>query len=338
MFKMVEKYLNGAAFQAPDAPSGGSASTSPSGGGGDQPSAGSSSSASSTPSASPSPAPASSPSESTPTPSSGSGDSGPSADSGIDFDVFFGGVEPPESAPPATPQPAPVESQPAPAPAAQPAPAQPAPAAAPQPGAPSPSGGPPESAPAPLDPTDPVSLLRGLRENETPMIEHIAKNMFAITPQEMEELETNVGEAIPKLLGKVFVKAQAAMLHQLQNVVPAMMQRQTQVMQRNAANQAKFYARWPQLKADQHGEIVQRLAVQYRQQNPTATFDQMVEQLGPYVMMAAGIQPGAPTAPQPSKPQPFVPATPGATAVAPPTPVDEFGWETALDPNRAPPE
>lgn len=147
------------------------------------------------------------------------------------------------------------------------------------------------------------------------MIEHVAKTMFAISKEDMEELETNVGEAIPKLLGRTFVKMQANMLQQMARMVPQMVQKTTETVRRNAENEAKFFAAWPALKPEQHSDLVRRYATTYRQMHPQATFDQMVQDLGPLVMMAAKVAPATP-APATSKPQPFVPSVPGATAVS----------------------
>lgn len=331
---MLDKYLGSTAFlrQVPDVPSGGADS-------GSAASSGSSASESS----------AAAPSET----SSSSPDGAPSGDSNIDFDMFFGGAEPPSEAPAPEPKPTPAPTpEKAPPPATPPAPEppkvpEPKPAEPPQAASPSPTEAkaPPTAAdPAarpPLDPSDPASLATHLQENESAMIDHVAKAYFQITPQEMEELETNVGEAIPKLLAKTFVKMQSNMLQQMSRLVPGMVQRTSEAIQRNVENEARFFAKWPQLKpqdaakAAEYAQTMRTMAVTYRQMYPQATLDKMIDDLGPLVMMRVGVNPAQVVAapPAPPKPQPFVPATPGATAVSH-TPVEEDSALASLDPSR----
>lgn len=166
------------------------------------------------------------------------------------------------------------------------------------------------------------------------MVEHLAKGMFSLSKEDMEELETDVSVAVPKLLARTFVQAQKNMLQQMARLIPNMVQQTTEAVRRNAESKAKFFDRWKALDPAQHGDLVDRYAATYRQVNPTATFEQMVENLGPIIMMAANVVPSAPAAPAaPPKPQPFVPAHAGATAVLT-TPVEEDTALGSLDPSR----
>jgi hypothetical protein len=157
--------------------------------------------------------------------------------------------------------------------------------------------------------------------------------MFKLSPEEIEALETNTVEAVPKLLAKSFVKMQQNMLSQMARMIPGMMQKQTVMMQRHGENEQKFYARWPDLKKDVHGEKVMQYAAVYRQMNPQATLEQMIDAVGPMVMMASGVVPStapgtaSPQSVQPSpmapalgarpQPSPFVPAAPNGGGASP---------------------
>lgn len=182
---------------------------------------------------------------------------------------------------------------------------------------------------------DPASLATHLAENETAMVDHLATKMFALSKEDMEELETDVSKAVPKLLARTFVQMQKNMLQQMARLTPAMVQKTTEAVKRNAEAREKFFKRWPALTPDKHGDTVDQYARTYRQMNPTASFEQMVEALGPIIMMAANVVPTpGPAAPAaPPKPQPFVPASAGATAVLT-TPVEEDTALAVLDPSR----
>lgn len=195
----------------------------------------------------------------------------------------------------------------------------------------------PSTAPAPasvepaapqLDPLDPASVAQALVKHEAATIEHVAKELFKLTPEEIEALETDTVGEIPKLLAKSYVKMQTAVLGQMARMIPQMIQKHNEVVKRNSENEGKFFARWPSIKAAEHGNLVRRYAYTYRQMHPQASLDQMIEDLGPMIMMAAKIVPqpatpgsGQPASPmtngvRPPQPAPFVPAGAGAGAAS----------------------
>jgi hypothetical protein len=275
--------------------------------------------------------PASSPGTSTASPSvasppgssTGTGEASPGE--AFDFGAIFDA--PPEipavtpEVAPAAPQAPPVQTPPAPPPAGQQqAEGQVAPSAqpAPTPGQALPQGG-------GLDTFDPSSLSQHLAANEDAAVQFTAENMFKLSPEEVEALETNMAEAVPRLMARAFVKSQLNALSQMARIVPAMIQRQTEMLKRNSDNETRFYGRWPDIKADKHGDMVRKYAAVYRQMHPNTTLEQMIEDLGPMVMMAARVVPqvGGQAANPVSRPSttngrappppPFVPAGSGAT-------------------------
>jgi hypothetical protein len=278
--------------------------------------------------------PASGAAESVPNDSSPRTDEGSTSDeaasSGFDFGSMFdekpdselplavaptAPKEPKEPAPPKPPEPAPPVQKPA-EPVQPPAQAQQLqqPAAA------------PPTAQQQIDPFDPGALSQHLLQNEEAAIQYTADHVFKLSQSEIEALETNAAEAVPRLMAKAFVKSQENALSQLSRMVPAMIQRHLENVKRNDTNESKFYARWPGIKPDEHGAMVRKYAAVYRQMHPDTTLEQMIEDLGPMVMMAArivpqvpsgGVVPKAPANPvsQPTaagRPTPFVPAGAGA--------------------------
>jgi len=192
-----------------------------------------------------------------------------------------------------------------------------------------------------LDAADPYSLVQHLEANEQVVTDHVADTLFRLTPEEVEALETNAVAAVPKLFAKAFVTTQKNMLTQLGRLIPQMLQRHGEMVRRNATNEGKFYQRWPQLNAETHGQTVRSYAATYRAMHPHVSLEQMIEAIGPMVMMAANVQPGAPAngggpaspmAPAPAgpngrppQPPPFVPAQGGPAA--PSTQVEPEAWE-----------
>lgn len=243
----------------------------------------------------------------------------------------------PAPAPPGAPQP---EPAPEPAPSAAP------PSAPDQPGQSSgQQGSPPVGGEAPkFDPADPISLARGLADNAEEAIQHLASTTFRLSPQELEALETNVAEAVPRLLARAVVYSQTQFLTQLSRVVPLMLQRHSTVSERHNQNLSEFYSAWPSLDRGKHNEAVTALAVRYRQMFPDVPKDQMIEQVGQMALAQLGLpivgvtrkgQPAAAPAgrtrsPGSSSPagaaRGFVPAAPGTVSHVQQVPDDPWGY------------
>jgi hypothetical protein len=316
------------------------------GGGGSSPPAGSGTSGGSSGSSSS----GSSPGVSSPVPTDSAasggdpGTPGPASGSEYNFlNEIFGDTS--TSPPPAAPTPvqapqveaAPAQVAPVPPPqpvaAPAPAPAQ-SPAAQAQPGQTQP---PAQGASESFDPADPVSLARGLVQNYDAAIQHLASTAFALSPQDMEALETDVAGTVPKLLARVAVYMQAQVLTQMGRIIPQMIQRQGEVTSTHSRNVDSFYTAWPSIDRTKHDGAVREIASRFRQLNPDMPTDKMIETIGPYVLMSLGLplvpmaKPGAAqrsAAPRPTngQVQHFQPAAPGAVTVQQQPVDDQFGY------------
>lgn len=346
---MRTNWRDSASF-SPDAPSAASAPAS----GSASPSAASTPAASSppasgTPTATPTPA-SSSPAPATPSPSAAPAAGGEPAKAVFDFDTIFGEgdgepTQHPTGAVEVTPAAA-AAAAPTVPPVVPPVAAPAAPVAA-QPAAPAvpavqPSAPAQQDASPPLNPADPRALADAITANESAIIDHVAASVFALTPEEVEALETNAVEAVPRLMAKCLVRAQHNLLTQLPNLVPRMIEAHMQITRRNEENANKFYGRWPDIKKGEHGSLVNRFAHTYRQMNPNATLEQMVEDVGAMVMTAAKItatptapgavalaHPMAPAANVVPQPSPFSPANPGGNGGPPPS-AEADPWSAIL--------
>lgn len=300
-------------------------------GGGATSSSSSGSPAPSSPSPSPGPG-TETPTTTTPTSTAPISDSPGAVEDAFDFSTFFDG---PSEGP--TPQPAtPTQAKPAEAPPAQPPvqqPVQPAPqtpVAEPQPPAQPQATQPPTqqpvegpSVPAQLDRFDPAQLAHAMAANEAALTDAVASHVFNLSPKEVEALETNVVEAIPRLMARVLMQAQKSALTQMANILPVMMQRHNDTARGAEVNEGEFWKAWPALNPTAHRELVWRFASVFRRTYPQATLQELVANVGPMVMMMAKVNPAvgagyaasapgrAPTAQGNGRsppPSPFVPA------------------------------
>jgi hypothetical protein len=227
-----------------------------------------------------------------------------------DFDV----IELPQEEPPQAgeageaPQAVPPAAQPQPATA----PAQVAPQATPAPQAPAAYAPPPVR--MPLD-----QAIEGFRTSHKELSNWASQNLFTLSKEDAELLETDAVAAIPQLMGRVYSQALQATTNLIKNFVPEMINQGVQSTNaRNAkANEAltEFYAAHQHLNPQQHGALVDKWARAFRAANPSASRADAIKFVGNAVTSELGMT--SPAAK--GRVAPFAPARPG-TRVQQPSP------------------
>lgn len=165
---------------------------------------------------------------------------------------------------------------------------------------------------------------------------------FRFSEEEWQAFETDPREALPQLAAKLYTRILSAAVMQIGRLTPHMID--THVATREATKSAedRFYDRWKGLDRTKHGDQVKKLGWMWRQMNPKATTEQMVEALGPlaHAMLqipapASGTGNSVPVARSPLAPagmrsqvSPFVPAVGGPGGVPQPKPngADDNPW------------
>lgn len=170
---------------------------------------------------------------------------------------------------------------------------------------------------------------------------HLAQTRFAISDQELQEIETDVATALPKMMARVFIEGQMAMQRFLAQSVPGMISRHTKVSKANDSAEEKFFTTNAALGLDRnnptHQQTALRLAGLYRQANPQMPLEQLIAEVGPIVAaavkatpVAPGEKPGTvtptPTMPVAAKASPFVPAVNGMGGASPAPAMDDNPW------------
>lgn len=224
-----------------------------------------------------------------------------------------------------TPQPPVPET---PAPPQQPAPEVKAPEA-PVEANKEPQGQDQQPAPQPAAPNElgPAELSQQILQNRGQLIDAMAKEHFALSEQEVNELNDDAVKAVPKLLARTYLDAVSTMLQHVATIVPRQIEMQGRITEANNAAKNKFFEAWPALKGKD--QEVARMASMYRRMNPQATLDDMIRDVGPIVMTQLKIVPPPTTNGQPAKPQPtpaFTPALGGGTTIPLGNPAPENPW------------
>ena len=194
----------------------------------------------------------------------------------------------------------------------------------------------PEAPPsaAPISPSDPVSIANAIEQNRSEVMAHLAQTKFALSPEDITELETDVVAAVPKIMSRVFIEAQMSMQRFLAQALPGMINQHSTVTKANNDAESKFFDTHKELdiKNPQHRQTAVRIASIYRKANPTIPLDQLIQEVGPMVKAALrinGVAPAAAAPPQiPGQPRGgvgFRPAVNGGGGSSP-APAEANPW------------
>ena len=207
------------------------------------------------------------------------------------------------------------------------------PATPPVPGGPQPPAQQVQPAPVPGAPQAPrmglEQAIEGFRTSHNEVSNWASQNLFALSKEEQEALETDAVGAIPKLMGRVYSLSLQATANLIKSFVPDMINQGVQSTNaRNAkANEAlnEFYAANQHLNPQQHGALVDKWAKAFRAANPTASRADAIKFVGNAVSSELGIQaaPGGNGA-APRRAAPFAPARPGTRVQQPAPPHDPY--------------
>ena len=144
-----------------------------------------------------------------------------------------------------------------------------------------------------------------------------AQELFSLSPEESDALDTDVRSAIPKLMGRVYTQAIMAATNIALNFTPRMISEgfASQSAATARSNEAKnaFYKEYPELNEATHGAAFNQWAKMFRQMNPKASRADAIKFVGNALLTQFGIQRAVKAPPQGGVPRtpPFQPARPG---------------------------
>jgi hypothetical protein len=182
-------------------------------------------------------------------------------------------------------------------------------------------------APAQNVPATPRSALdqaiEGFKTNHQELAKWASTELFALSKEESEMLETDAVGAIPLLMGRVYSQALQATTNLIKSFVPEMINQgvATTNARTAKANEAlqEFYSTHTHLNPQQHGALVDKWARAFRAANPSASRADAIKFVGNAVNAEIGaVTPASGTnGASRAKPAPFAPARPGTRVQAP---------------------
>jgi len=163
--------------------------------------------------------------------------------------------------------------------------------------------------------------LDGFKNNQTQLSDWAGANLFNLSSQDAEALETDAVGTIPKLMGKVYAQSMASAANLIRSLVPQMIETGVSAQQGRVqrANEAlsEFYQANPHLSADRHGAAVDRWAKSFRAANPQASRKDAIAFVGRAVSAEFGVWPNGghhASGAGVSRALPFAPARQGGRA------------------------
>ncbi len=154
-------------------------------------------------------------------------------------------------------------------------------------------------------------------------VEALAVGQYALTEEQADEYETSPGTLIPKLMSRVYLDAVENAAAAVMQLLPQAIAQVTQQTSQSDGLQDKFFDQWKQLNVEEHGSVLGKIGTTYRQNNPQATPDEFIRDVGAMTMVALKIpfEEAAPPVEEPSQTPAHKPLGPGGA----PAPANAVG-------------
>ena len=154
-----------------------------------------------------------------------------------------------------------------------------------QPATPAPAEAP--AAPVPEQPSQTAEQMQASRAAARNNWVTELKSQYALSEDQASQLVDNPGEVLPQIVAEMHVNVMDNVMQFLRQNMPTMVeQRLTATQQREQAESA-FYSQWPELK--KHHNLVMEMGRAWRNNNPQASQEDFIKQVGPIAWSAAGL-------------------------------------------------
>lgn len=192
---------------------------------------------------------------------------------------------------------------------------------------------------------DPFTLMDSvLQQGRAQVIDAVADQVYKLSPEDLEGINTEPEKAIPKLLATVHVNAVQGVTRHIAQQMPAMVMGLMAAQVENTKREDAFFKAWPQLDREQHMPAIMQAGRVFKQMYPRATMTDFIRNVGAQVILAHGLhlqqpQTGQPQQVPPVQPQqqqvatppPFVPAGAGSVGGVPTQPEPRGFWDEFVE-------
>lgn len=138
--------------------------------------------------------------------------------------------------------------------------------------------------------TELQAAIRGFQENEVSLVNRLAKEQFALSPQMVASLEAgNAAQEMPRLFAHVYLKAVKTALEMVTAHVPKLVDEGIGKFRTENGRDNEFFRRFPQLSREKHGSDIRALASSLKSAYPKASWEDLMSKIGPAVMAMHGV-------------------------------------------------
>lgn len=174
----------------------------------------------------------------------------------------------------------------------------------------------------PATPASPEAPVDYAKQRESFLTE--LEQSYAMTEDEGLELLKSPETVLPKLAAQLQLNVMEQVIQQVASMLPQFMDSHVGQQKTSADNRKSFFEAWPDLNKPEYEETLTRVALAYRQANPTANKEKTIKEIGAIAAITLGVVPNAQVAPptnQPAQPayKPAMPGGGGRAAVVPVT-------------------
>ncbi|MHB0978386.1 MAG: hypothetical protein ACYC1K_03255 [Minisyncoccota bacterium] len=183
----------------------------------------------------------------------------------------------------------------------------------------------PPSTPAaapPATPASPETPVDFAKQRESFLTE--LEQSYAMTEDEGLELLKSPETVLPKLAAQLQLNVMEQVIQQVASMLPQFMDSHVGQQKASADNRKSFFEAWPDLNKPEYEETLTRVALAYRQANPTASKEKTIKEIGAIAAITLGVVPNAQATPPVNPPvqpayRPTMPGGGGRAAVVPVT-------------------
>ena len=157
-------------------------------------------------------------------------------------------------------------------------------------------------------PIDPAKVQADYQKWRGDAEELLATQHYALTEEQAEEFDSDIGKAIPKLAARLHMEVMQQSVAMIAGLLPKIMANVNQAQTVEAQRETEFFKEWPELTG--HRDQVERLGRVYYQLNPQATFTEFMRDVGAQVAVSQKVdlssrQPAVAETPKPTAHKPL---------------------------------
>lgn len=139
-------------------------------------------------------------------------------------------------------------------------------------------------------------------------VEQLAEKVYRFDEETVKALDTKPSTVLPRLAAQLHMQVLGAAVTQAAQMMPALIQQTLGQTDQVKANENAFFTAWPALK--EHRSEVERIAKAYREVNPNADMDTMIQEIGTMASVRLKLPlPNRQTQEKPAVTKPPIPTT-----------------------------